>query len=325
MRGKLARLIGCTAALALALGALAACGSSAQRTQTTTATTPQAGAGQGPTVHFTGYVPGTVYMGVGPDELSLDAYRLSGPLSKTERLTYSPVGLGIQALGANQHNVVISRVCCGGLEFMEQLKVDRRGGLPGVVLGSGNAESIAPDGQFAYFVQNYPGCKCDALLVRPSLLGTGRVIYREPHPGMILSAVWSPTNRLAILVGTYKADGTLVNNEVILYPGTAQQRIINPGAMIDAQAGIWWGPHGELSYELTGLQLQLVVRYSSGQTRSFLLGDWHATCWLPNDTIFGVDLLKDSFGMLNPTTGGTFKRIGGFPNDATLYVLDCPH
>ncbi len=87
--------LGCAVALVLVL---AGCGST-QRTQTTT-TTSNAGAGQGPTVRFTGgYLPGTVYMGAGPDELSLDAYRLSGSLSKTERLTYSPVGLGIQGLG----------------------------------------------------------------------------------------------------------------------------------------------------------------------------------------------------------------------------------
>jgi hypothetical protein len=320
VRGRPARLIG----YALALGlALAGCGSSAQRTQTTTSTTA-AGAGQGPTVRFTGgYLPGTVYMGAGPDELSLDAYRLSGSLSKTERLTYSPVGLGIQGLGANQHDVVINRICCGGLNFMEQLNLDRRGGLPGAVLGNGNAEAIAPDGQLAYIIQNYPGCKCDALLVRPSLLGTSRIIYREPHPAMILSAVWSAGDRLAAMIGTYKSDGTLANNEIVLYPGTAQQRIINPGAMLDVESGLWWGPHGELSYEVTGPRL--VVRFSSGQTRSFLLGNWHATCWLPNDTIFAVNLLKDALGMLDPATGGTVKTIGGFPNEATLYVLDCPH
>lgn len=44
-----------------------------------------------------------MYVGAGPDGVSLDAYRLSGPLDKTERLTYSPVGLGMNGLGANQH------------------------------------------------------------------------------------------------------------------------------------------------------------------------------------------------------------------------------
>jgi hypothetical protein len=316
---KATRLLGCAVALALAAGG---CGSGAA-TKTTQTTTTR-GAGQGPTVRFTGgYLPGTVYMGAGPDDVSLDAYRLSGSLLKTERLTYSPLGLGIQGLGANQHDVVISRICCGGLMFMEQLNLDRRGGLPGVVLGRGGAEAIAPDGQFAYIIQNYPGCRCDALFVRPSLRGTSRMIYREAHPGKLLSIVWSAGNRLAAMVGTYKADGSLVSNRIVLYPGTVQQQIINPGAMLDVPSGLWWGPHGELSYEVFGPRL--VVRDASGQTRSFLLGDWHATCWLSNDTIFAVNLSKDRLGMLNPAAGSTVKTIGGFPNSAALYVLDCPH
>ena len=74
------RLIGCAVALVLALGG---CGS-AQVTHTTTAH----GAGQGPTMRFTGgIVPGTVYLAVGPDEVSLDVYRLSGRLANTKRLT----------------------------------------------------------------------------------------------------------------------------------------------------------------------------------------------------------------------------------------------
>ena len=68
--------------------------------------------------------------------------------------------------------------------------------------------------------------------------------------------------------------------------------------LLDVQSGVWWGPHGELSYEAFGPRL--VVRYPSGQIRSFLLGDWHATCWLPNDTIFAVNLSKDTLGMLSP-------------------------
>ena len=155
MRGKPGRLIGYAVALVLVL---AGCGATGRTQTTTTTSNAGAGAGQGPTVHFTGgSVPGTVYLGVGPDELSLDAYRLSGPLSEAKRLTYSPVGLGIQGLGANQHDVVIQRICCGGLMFMEQLNLTRRGGLPGTVLGSGGAAGIAPDGQFAHVVQNYPG------------------------------------------------------------------------------------------------------------------------------------------------------------------------
>ncbi len=144
------RLIGCAVALGLAL---AGCGS----TQSTTTTTPR-GAGQGPTVRFTGgSIPGTVYVGVGPDELSLDAYRLSGPLSESERL--------------------------------------------------------------------------------------------------------SP---------------------------------------------------------------RAVIRSASGQVRSFLTGDWHPTCWLRNDTIFAVNLLKSTLGTLNPGTGA-ITTIGRFPSSASLFVLDCSH
>ena len=215
MRGRL----GCAVALVLAL---AGCGAT-QHTQTTTTTTSAGGAGQGPTVHFTGgSLPGTVYLGVGPDELSLDAYRLSGPLPEAKRLTYSPVGLGIEGLGASQRYVVIQRVCCGGLMFMEELNLTRRGGLPGTVLGSGGAAGIAPDGQFAHVVQNYPGCDCDVLMVRPTLLGTDRIIYRDRHPGTILSDVWSVNNRLAALIATTGKDGLWTNTEILLYPGTSQ-------------------------------------------------------------------------------------------------------
>ncbi len=204
-------------------------------------------------MHFTGgSVPGTVYLGVGPDELSLDAYRLSGPLSKAKRLTYSPVGLGIQGLGANQHDVVIQRICCGGLMFMEQLNLTRRGGLPGTVLGSGGAAGIAPDGQFAHVVQNYPGCGCDVLMVRPTLLGTDRIVYRDRHPGTILADTWSVENRLAAMVATTGKDGLFTNTEIVLYPGTPQQQTIKPAAMLDVDSGIWWGPQGQLSYEILG-------------------------------------------------------------------------
>jgi hypothetical protein len=310
--------LGCAVALVLVL---AGCGA-AKRTQTTTSTTA-AGAGQGPTVHFTGgSVPGVVYLGVGPDDLSLDAYRLSGPLSKTERLTYSPVGLGIQGAGANQRDVVIQRICCGGLMFMEQLNLTRRGGLPGTVVGSGGAAGIAPDGQFAHIVQNYPGCGCDALLVRPTLLGTDRVIYRDRHPGTILADGWSVDNRLAAMIATTGKDGAFDNTEIVLYPGTSQQQTIKPAAMLNVQSGIWWGPRGQLSYEIIGPRV--VIRSATGKSQSFLLGNWHATCWLHNDTIFTVNLLTSTFGSLNPNTG-TITTIGRFPSSADLFVLDCPH
>jgi hypothetical protein len=319
VRGKRARLFGYAVALAVAL---AGCGA-AGRTQTTTTTTSAGGAGQGPTVHFRGgSLPGTVYLGVGPDELSLDAYRLSGPLPEAKRLTYSPVGLGIQGLGASQRYVVIQRICCGGLMFMEELNLTRRGGLPGTVLGSGGAAGIAPDGQFAHVVQNYPGCDCDVLMVRPTLLGTDRIIYRDSHPGTILSDVWSVSNRLAVLVATTGKDGLWTNTEVLLYPGTSQQQAIKPAAMIDVDSGIWWGPRGQLSYEILGPRV--VIRSASGQSQSFLLGNWHATCWLHNGTIFTVNEIKSTFGTLNPNTG-TITTIGRFPSSADLFVLDCPH
>jgi hypothetical protein len=312
------RLTGCAVALVLVL---AGCGAT-HRTQTTT-TTLAAGAGQGPTLHFTGgSVPGVVYLGGGPDELSLDAYRLSGPLSKAQRLTYSPVGLGIQGLGANQHDVVIQRICCGGLMFMEQLDLSRRGGLPGTVVGSGGAAAIAPDGQFAHVVQNYAGCACDVLMVRPTLLGADRIVYRDRHPGTILGDVWSVDNRLAAMIATTQPNGLYANTEIVLYPGTSRQQVVKPAAMLDVQSGIWWGPRGELSYEILGPRV--VIRSAAGQSRSFLLGNWHATCWLRNDTIFTVNLLKSTFGSLDPNTGA-ITTIGRFPSSATLYVLDCPH
>lgn len=309
------RLIGCAVALVLAL---AGCGS-AQVTQTTTAQ----GAGQGPTVRFTGgSLPGTVYLAVGPDDVSLDAYRLSGPLARTERLTYSPVGLGINGAGANQHDVVIQRICCGGLNFLEQLDLHRRGGLPGTVLGAGQDAAIAPNGSLAYVFPNYENCRCDALLVRPSLLGPDRVVYRDAHPSQILWDIWSADNRLAAVIGWYKSDGSIAENTILLDPGTAQQRTINPGAALDVQSGLWFGPQGELSYEILGPRA--VIRSASGQSRSFLTGDWHPTCWLPNDTIFAVNLLKSTLGTMNPATG-TVTTIGRFPSSAAVFILDCPH
>ena len=206
--------------------------------------------------------------------------------------------------------------------FMEQLNLTRRGGLPGTVLGSGGAAGIAPDGQFAHIVQNYPGCGCDALLVRPTLLGTDRIIYRDRHPGTILADGWSVDNRLAAMIATTGKDGAFDNTEIVLYPGTSQQQTIKPAAMLNVQSGIWWGPRGQLSYEIIGPRV--VIRSATGQSQSFLLGNWHATCWLRNDTIFTVNLLKSTFGSLNPNTG-TITTIGRFPSSADLYVLDCPH
>ena len=286
-------------------------------------TTTTRGAGQGPTVRFTGgSLPGTVYVGAGPDEVSLDAYRLSGPLTNAERLTYSPVGLGINGLGANEHEVAIQRICCGGLMYIEKLDLNLRGGLPGTVLGVGGAVAFAPDGRFAHVVPNYQGCRCDALLVRPSLLGPDRVIYRLAHPGEIIGDVWSADDRLAAMIGTSTAGGGETNTKFVLYPGTPQQQTINPGATVDVQSGLWFGPQGQLSYEITGPRA--VIRSSSGPVRSFLTGNWHPTCWLRNDTIFAVNLFKSTVGELNPATGA-ISTIGHFPASAALFVLDCPH
>jgi hypothetical protein len=274
-------------------------------------------------VRFTGgSLPGTVYLAAGPDLLSLDAYRLSGPLAQTTRLTYSPVGLGINGAGTNRHDVVVQRLCCGGLNFLEQLDLNRRGGLPGTVLGPGEDPAIAPDGRFAYVVPNYRGCRCDALLVRPSLLGPDQVVYRDPHPGEIVTVVWSVDNRLALMIGRSTADGGESHTQILLYPGTPQRQLITPGAMVNIQSNLWWGPRGELSYEVMGPQVE--IRLASGQNRTFLTGNWHPTCWLPNDTIFAVNLIKNMVGTINPTSGAV-TAIGHFPGSAVVFVLDCPH
>ena len=74
-------LLGCLVAVALALGG---CGGGA--TTTTTRSAPGPGRGEPPTVGFKGgSLPGTVYLGAGPDIQSLDLYRLGGPLSQTTR------------------------------------------------------------------------------------------------------------------------------------------------------------------------------------------------------------------------------------------------
>jgi hypothetical protein len=310
--------IGCAAALVLVLGG---CGGGHHPT---TATTAKPGAGQGPTASFRGgSVPGTVYLGLGPDLVSLDAYRLSGPLSKAKRLTYSPVGLGIQGLVANQRDVLIQRICCDNLNFIELLNLARRGGLPGTVVGTGNVLAIAPDGRFAYVVPDYRGCGCDALLVRPSLLGPDRLVYREAHPGTILAGAWSPSNRLAILVGNNGL--TVTNAEIVFDPGTSAQRTIQPGGTINVESGLWWGPRGELSYDLSGSTPRVVIRLPSGETRSFLLNASEVpTCWLPNDTIFTYYGSKGALGTMDPRSGAV-TTIGHFSNSMWIFVFDCAH
>ncbi len=235
------------------------------------------------------------------------------------RITYSPLGLGLEGLAANRRDVVVDRLCCGGLEFIEKLNPSLRGGLPGTVLGNGSDPALSPAGRLARVVSDYQGCGCDALLVRPTLLGRDQVVYREAHPGTIVSTAWSPDNRLAVLVGTISASGALNRAEILIDPGTPRVRRIDPGGSVVLESGIWFGPRGELSYQLTG---RVVIQPAAGQPRSFLLNTWNATCWLPNDTIFAVSFLNDAVGTLDPRTGA-ITPLGRF-GQSDLFVLDCP-
>jgi hypothetical protein len=260
-----------------------------------------------------------VYVGAGPDDLSLDAYRLSGSLANAQRLTYSPVGLGLDGLAANRASVVVNRTCCGGMDFIEKLNLSRRGGLPGTVLGPGTDPAVSPAGRLARVVSGYQGCRCDAVLVRPGLLGPDQVAFREPHPGTVVSDVWSPSGQLALLVGTMSATGTLNQPQILIDPGTPRERRIDPGSSIVLGSGIWFGPHDELSYQVNG---RVVIQPPSGGPRSFLLNTWNATCWLPNGTIFTVSFLNNALGTLNPSTGA-IRTVGHFGH-SDLFVLDCP-
>jgi hypothetical protein len=296
--------------------ALYGCGGSAHKPQ---GVTP--GAGQPKDVRFTGgSVPGTVYLGVGPDINSLDAYRVSGPLSQTRRLTYSPNDAGLQGLAADAHAVVVDRLCCFGLEFLEQLNLDVPGGLPGTMLTPGTDPALAVDGSLAYARSDYQGCACDALLVRPSLLGRDRVVYRERHPGTIVNVVWSRQKRLAIIVGTLRRDGSINHPLILVDPGTPGQQTINPGPTWVLGSSIWFGPNGELSYQLPG---KVVIRPPSGSPRTFLLNNWDAECWLQDGRIFMTDALDGAIGTLDPTTGA-ISTIGHFGHLNAVFVFDCP-
>lgn len=336
-------LFAATAVLVLALGG---CGGGHHSTPATPATTAAAGAGQAPTYRFTGgSVPGTVYLLVGPASNSLDAYRLSGPLSKAERLTYSPwrfgingrtalegvnglVANGIYGLTANRRDVLITRVCCDKLGFIELLNPARHGGLPGTVIGPidpSAVDAIAPDGRFAHSVPGYRGCQCDALLVRTSLFGRDHVVYRVPHPRRITGASWSASNRLAILVGTPAELNTSTRNpEIVLDPGTSGQHTIEAAGPINLE-GIWWGPRGEISYQVNESP-RVVVRQPTGQTRSLLVKNETVSCWLPNDTLFTISLINNDLGTLNPRSGAV-TTIGHYPLDnlGSIFVLDCPN
>jgi hypothetical protein len=310
--GRYTALAGYAVAVTLALGG---CGG-------THRSVASAGAGQPPNARFTGEtLPGTVYVAAGPDDVSLDAYRLSGPLPQARRITYSPLGLGVQGLAADHRDVVLDRLCCHGLEFLEQLNLERRGGLPGSVLGSGTDPGLSSDGRLARVVTGYDGCRCDALVVRPSLLGPDRVVYRDPHPGTIITDAWGPGDRLAVIVGTTRRDGTFADPEILIDPGTTHRRTIKPGSSLELTSGVWFGPRGEFSYELTG---RVVIQPPTGGSRSFLLTDfWHAFCWLPNGKIFTASYLDGALGMLDPGTGA-ITTVGHYASSSLLFVLDCP-
>jgi hypothetical protein len=305
-------LLGCAVALMLVL---VGCGGSSPHRATSSR-----GAGQGAEVHFTGgRVPGTVYVASGPDELSLDAYRLSGMLTHAQRMTYSPIGLGLDGLAANRNTVVVDRLCCGGLEFVEKLDPSRHGGLPGTVLGAGTDPALSAGGRLARAVSDYRGCGCDALLVRRSLSGADQVVYRIRHPATIVTIAWSPDGRLAVLVGTKGSGGAINRPQILVDPGTARQRRIDPGSSIVLTSGVWFGPRNELSYQT---ERRVVIYSADGQSRSFLLGMWNATCWLQNDKIFTVSFLNGSLGTLDPRTGA-ISTLGHFGH-SDLFFLDCP-
>jgi hypothetical protein len=313
MFGRSAALFGITLGLVLALGG---CGGAHHGRP---ALTP--GAGQPPDVHFTGgSIPGVVYVGAGPDVSSLDAYRLSGPLSQAYRLTYSPMEIGLQGLTADSHAVVVDRLCCAGLEFVEQLNLALPGGLPGTVLGPGTDPALAPDGRFVHAVSDYQGCGCDALLLRPSLQGPDHVIYRLRHPGTIADAEWSPQGRLAIVVGTQLSNGAIDHPVIVLDPASAHPQRIDPGPTWVLVMGFSFGPHGELSYELRG---RVVIRPAAGRPRTFLLNDWDAGCWLENGKIFVFDSLASTLGMLDPTTGA-ITPIGRYGHLNFVFAFACP-
>lgn len=297
--------------------ALGACGGGGRAHPRTTSS---AGAGQGPTVHFKGgRLPGTVYLGAGPDPYSIDAYRVSGPLTEAQRITYSPVGLGLQGLAANQTEVVLDRQCCGGLEFLEQADLSLRGGLPGKFVADGTDPLVSADGRFGYVVPNYENCGCDALLARPSLFGRTSVVYSDPHPGTIAWTAISPTGVIGLIVGQQAKDGVPNHLQILLDPGGPKQQRIEPSGSLTLTSGLWFGPRGEMSYQVTG---GVVITSAKGTSRTLLLGNWNASCWLANDQILTVSFFGEKLGMLNPQTG-TITPVGTFPADTTLFVLDC--
>lgn len=314
---RLPALIGCVVAVALAVGG---CGGGTAHRQTTTGP----GRGQPPTVTFTGgSLPGTVYVGAGPDVLSLDVYRVSGSLAQARRITFSPFGLGIQNLAANRSEAVIERICCGLLHFVDELNFARRSGLPGTMIGAGLNPAIAPDGRFARVVPGYQGCACDALLVRPSLLGADHLQYTIRHPGTIAAVAASPTGQLGVAIGTRRSNGTLAHPAILLDPGSPNQHRIDPGPKWLLTSGFWFGPDGQLSWQLESGTV--VIRSSTGQLRSVpVLGSWQASCWLPNGTLLAFSPANhDAIGTLDPRTG-TVTTVGRANASAAVFTFDCP-
>lgn len=317
MTDRLSRLVGCALALLLAL-ALGACGGTRKAPPPATSS---AGSGQGPTIHFGGgNLPGTVYFGAGPDLYSIDAYRVDGPLTKAQRITYSPVGLGLQGLAGNSSEVVLDRQCCGGLEFLERADLTRRGGLPGKFVADGTDPAVSSDGRFGYVVSNYENCGCDALLARPNLFGATSVIYKDPHPGTIAWTAISPTGELGIIVGKTQKDNVPSDLQILLDPGGTKQRRIQPDGPLTLTGGLWFGPRGELSFQVNG---HVEIVSSSGKTQSVVLSSWQPQCWLPDDEILALSYAGGKVGLLNPRTGGTIKTIGSFSTNTNLFVLDC--
>jgi hypothetical protein len=313
---RLLALPGCVVAVALALGG---CGGTSHEQ------TPQGpGRGQPPTVTFKGgSLPGTVYVGAGPDELSLDVYRVTGSLGRARRITFSPLGLGIQSLAANRSEAVIERVCCGLLHFVDKLNFARRGGLPGTMIGAGMNPAIAPDGRFARVVPGYQGCRCDALLVRPTLFGADRLQYTITNPGTIAAVAWSPTGQLGVVIGTKLPDGAISHPAILLDPGTSRQRRVDPGPKWLLPSGFWFGPDGQLSWQLQNNTV--VIRSPAGGVTSVpVLGSWQVSCWLPNRTLFALSPAgHNAIGTLDPRTG-TVTTVGRATSSAAVYTLDCP-
>lgn len=311
-------LLGCFVAAALALGG---CGGAVSAHKQASS---EPARGQQPTVIFRGgSLPGTVYAGVGVDNfIDLDLYRLAGPLSHAQRLTFSPIDIGIVSATANRGEVVLERICCGGLHFLDELNLARPGGLPGTIIGAGTDADIARDGRFERVVSGYQGCACDALVVRPSLFGPDHAQYTIRWPGTIIAAGWSPTGQLSAVVAVLLRSGAVQHPVILLDPGTSRQRRIDPGPKWATDAGYWFGPRGQLSWQLQNGAV--MIRSPGGQLRKVpVLGSWEVTCWLPNGTLFATSPFNHGIGTLDPRTGAV-TMIGRTTTDVAIVPFECP-